>query len=175
MKRDCRQAKLGRLAKLIVDKERNITSTKDLIDKLPKVHTKAYNKQKVQTIELKRVKAGHLNLDKLSKDSKKPNIDLGLGGKIKTTLKINNIPMPVLLNECTEGTKLISIELYNTYNIPTKEIKPVTLYIAVKGSKSTITKQAVSGKKYMHYNTTYSIYNSLVHYTNYIHFHFWNV
>ena len=59
-----------------------------------------------------------------------------------TMLKINNIPMPVLLDECTEGANLMSFEVCDTYNIPTKDIKPITLHTAIKGSKTILNKMA---------------------------------
>ena len=50
--------------------------------------------------------------------------------------------MLVLLDECIEGANLISFEVYNTYNIPIKNIKPIILHTAIKGLRTILNKMA---------------------------------
>ena len=56
--------------------------------------------------------------------------------------RINGASANVVIDSCTVGADLISAQFYYLYNIPTEEMPPKSLFITIKGSKSTMTKKA---------------------------------
>ena len=55
---------------------------------------------------------------------------------------INEARANVLIDTCTVGSDLISAQFCHLHNIPTEELPPKSLFTAMKGSKSTMTKKA---------------------------------
>ena len=57
-------------------------------------------------------------------------------------ISINERRANVLIDPGTVGTDLISVQFCHLHNIPTEEMLPTSLFTAIKGSKSTMTKKA---------------------------------
>ena len=57
-------------------------------------------------------------------------------------IRINGARANVFIDPYTVGADLISAQFCHLHNIPTEEMPPKSLFTAIKGSKSTMTKQA---------------------------------
>ena len=57
-------------------------------------------------------------------------------------IRINRARANVLIDSCTVGPDLISAQFCHLHNIPTAEMPSKSLFIAIKGSKSTMPEEA---------------------------------